>query len=139
MENIEIKTELLRIFKNIENSEKVINSYNYCNDWKHLGPGGYMYCEDNNYVYLEVEMRGKKNEKKFNNKNEFLEYVEKILIWQIADFYKSKNKKEDSRKIWFEKQLEIASKISPKIYEAIKKEIEEILEKFPYKLKKIKY
>lgn len=132
MKSEDIKTKLMKIFVPIPISKNYIDRYHFSDDYENYFSGSFIFFKNSCYVYLEKEMQ-RIFIKKFNNENAFYRYLEKNLIEDIANDLKVKKDSESSRIAWFNKQLELAEKISPELYNDLKLEIDDILKKYPEK------
>lgn len=96
--------------------------------------GGTVYISGLEYHYVIME-RGKEIiHYKSENMNEVLYPVFKNIIVSMAQEYelKHRNEKEDFRRLLWRRQLELLMKVDTEFVTRRKKEIEEILKKYPF-------
>lgn len=104
-------------------------------------PGDYVFTKDGKYHFLSVGDRGGvTNDRIILRKEDVLYMVVDLIAFRIALSATGKIMKEnfqdkciDDRRIQFEKEIEICSLFGEEFKERKCREIEEVLERYPYK------
>jgi len=94
-----------------------------------------LYFENGEYHYVSMERGNEIKHYTSNDSFEILYYIFKDITFRLAQDYELHHRLsgEDSRKIIFNKQLELLEKIHKKYRELRELEIDKILDKYPYK------
>ncbi len=94
----------------------------------------YLEIIDGRYHYVINEQGYEITRKVLENVEDFLYYFFESLVSEIAFAYELENRKEnqDSRKVAFEKKIELMEKLNPLWKNRLESELYEILSKNPY-------
>lgn len=132
---------LTTIRKRVKELAKLVNAPQYLikvsNNPSWMG-GKYVEIDDQGYHYIGSE-RGEVYEKNStNNIRELLYWILKDITSEIASDYELSNRIPyvDSRRLWFNKWIELMGMIDPEFSQRLSVEIDKILEEHPYKDKK---
>lgn len=96
--------------------------------------GTYIWGQDGAYHVIYAKRSSISNALTLKTTKEVLVYVLDMVAFEEACAYELKHRvsNQDSRRLIFAKELEIFSKFGPRMAQIKKREIEEVLEKFPY-------
>jgi hypothetical protein len=96
--------------------------------------GTYVFSENNIYHYMFIEKGKIRFDNKYTSLFDISYIVLKDVISPIAKDYefKNRNDKQDFRRIWFSKELDLWTLFGEDFYERAKQEMDEILLNHPY-------
>lgn len=101
-------------------------------------PAGFGYShieiDEQGYQYIITERGHELERLQTDNLDELLYWICKDITFDMATRYELENRvpTEDFRRIYFAKNIELMERINTKYAKWLKKELDEVLEKYPY-------